>query len=175
MNNIAYLSVGTNMGDRFANLQTAVRKLADLEQIRIEAVSSVYETDPVGYTDQALFLNIAVKLSTSLSAAELLERCLGIERRLGRVREFRWGPRVIDLDIILYNKDNIETEVLTVPHPRMQERAFVLVPLLEIEPALSLPGKHTPLIEVLNEIPDKEGVRLWKQINGEGAYALLEN
>ena len=118
---------------------------------------------------------MAVKVSTTLSAVELLDLCLSIEKELGRIREFRWGPRIIDLDILLYNKENIEMEKLQVPHPRMVERAFVLIPLLEIDRSLVLPISYAPLVEVLDEIPDKEGVRLWKQINGEDASALFES
>ncbi|MBS4221069.1 2-amino-4-hydroxy-6-hydroxymethyldihydropteridine diphosphokinase [Bacillus sp. FJAT-49711] len=175
MKNIAYLSLGSNIGEREEFLKLAVQKLSEDKNVIIEACSSIYETDPVGYTDQDQFLNIAVKIATSYSASQLLELCLKIEQELGRIREFRWGPRVIDLDILLYNKENIEMETLQVPHPRMTERAFVLIPLLEIDRSITLPNIKTPLVEVLDEIPDKEGVRLWKQINGEDASALFEN
>lgn len=175
MKNIAYLSLGSNIGNREDNLKNAVVELSNQPEITIEAISSIYETDPVGYTEQDLFLNIAVKISTVLSAMQLLEICLQIEKNLGRVRDVRWGPRKIDLDILLYNKENIEMERLQVPHPRMTERAFVLIPLLEIDRSLALPKLYTPLTDVLDEIPDKEGVRLWKQINGEDAFALFEN
>ncbi|MBS4179708.1 2-amino-4-hydroxy-6-hydroxymethyldihydropteridine diphosphokinase [Lederbergia citrea] len=173
--NSAYLSLGSNMGDRQECLRLAIQELEKNPDVKIAALSSIYETDPVGYTDQANFLNMAVKVSTTLSALQLLELCLRVEQDLGRIREFRWGPRIIDLDILLYNKENIEMETLQVPHPRMTERAFVLIPLLEIDRSLVLPKTYTPLVEVLDEIPDKEGVRLWKQINGEDASALFES
>lgn len=175
MNNTAYISLGSNIGNREDFLKQAIKELARDPDIFVEKLSSIYETDPVGYTDQALFLNMVVKLSTSLSPYQLLDHCMEVERKLGRTREFRWGPRVIDLDILLYNKENIVMDTLQVPHPRMTERAFVLVPLLEIDPSLVLPISNAPLVEVLDEIPDKEGVRLWKQINGEDAYALFES
>ncbi|MBD8005927.1 2-amino-4-hydroxy-6-hydroxymethyldihydropteridine diphosphokinase [Bacillus norwichensis] len=175
MNNLAFLSLGSNIGDREKWLKAAIRELKQTKGIEIEKVSSIYETDPVGYTDQDLFLNIAVKITTSLSAYELLTRCLQIEERLGRVRKFRNGPRKIDLDILLYNNENIEMEDLQIPHPRMTERAFVLVPLLEIDGKVKLPEQNVSLVDVLNEIPDKEGVRLWKQINGEGGSGLFES
>ncbi|MFD1708264.1 2-amino-4-hydroxy-6-hydroxymethyldihydropteridine diphosphokinase [Siminovitchia sediminis] len=175
MNNIAYLSLGSNIGNREKWLKEAIRKLNGTKGIRVETVSSIYETDPVGFIDQDPFLNMAVKLSTSLSPYELLKQCLKIEEELGRVREMKWGPRKIDLDILLYNKENIELEDLRIPHPRMTERAFVIVPLLEIDEKVSVPDLHVSLASVLNDIPDKEGVRLWKQINGEGGSALLEN
>lgn len=160
-----YLSIGTNMGERYENLQHAVALLKEKKEIELIRVSSVYETAAVGYTDQADFLNIAVHLKTDISSTEMLKICQAIEQELGRVREFRWGPRVIDLDILLYNQENIETESLIVPHPRMYERAFVLVPLVEITPS--------PLDEQLQQAHDllqqmdceKEGVIFWKLFN----------
>ncbi|HEY4554042.1 MAG TPA: 2-amino-4-hydroxy-6-hydroxymethyldihydropteridine diphosphokinase [Bacillaceae bacterium] len=175
MANTAYLSLGSNMGNRIVNLKRAVEELGRRQGIKVDALSSVYETDPVGYTDQDAFLNMAVKISTSLLPEQLLGVCLTVEAELGRTREIRWGPRIIDLDILLYNNENIETEALQVPHPRMAERAFVLVPLLELDRNLEHPATNAPLVEVLDEIPDKEGVRLWKQINGEDASALFES
>ena len=130
--NKVYLSLGTNIGDREQNLKQAVEMLHSKDDIEVKAVSSIYETDPVGFLDQPSFLNIAVYIETNLSSQETLKICQSIENELGRVREIRWGPRIIDLDILLYNNDNIEVENLVVPHPRMYERAFVLVPLLEI-------------------------------------------
>lgn len=175
MNNIAFLSLGSNQGDRFECLMSALRELSISPNVKIDLVSSIYETDPVGYTNQANFLNMAVKISTSLTANNLLQLCLNIESKMGRVREFRWGPRIIDLDILLYNNENIEMEALQVPHPRLIERAFVLIPLVEIDRNLKLPHSDTPLVKILDEIPDKEGVRLWRQINGEDAFVLFES
>lgn len=162
MKKIAYISIGSNLGDREQNLKNACSLLNKEKEIELLNTSSIYETDPVGYTDQGKFLNIVVKIETQLVAESLLEKCLEIEIELGRIREIRWGPRTIDLDILLYNNENIETEKLIVPHPRMHERAFVLVPLLEIDPAVNLPNATTPLHQILDEIPDKEGVRLWR-------------
>ncbi|QQZ09515.1 2-amino-4-hydroxy-6-hydroxymethyldihydropteridine diphosphokinase [Heyndrickxia vini] len=161
MKNIAYISMGSNIGDREKNLKDACASLKD-NGLELLAESSVYETDPVGYTDQGEFLNIVVKVKTELLPEQLLKKCLEIEKELGRTRDVRWGPRTIDLDILLYNNENVETEHLVIPHPRMHERAFVLVPLIEIDPGAQLPNATIPLRQVLNEIPDKEGVRLWK-------------
>lgn len=160
--NDVYLSIGTNMGERFENLQHAVKLLEGKDEIEVVQISSVYETAAIGYTDQADFLNIAVHIKTSYSSSEMLKICQWVEGELGRVREFRWGPRIIDLDILLYNHENIETESLIVPHPRMYERAFVLVPLIEITPA--------PVGEQLRRVHDimqqmdseEEGVTLWQ-------------
>lgn len=151
--NVSYLSIGSNIGDRLHHLTEAVRILHGHAKIHVVKVSSVYETIPVGYTDQADFLNIVVCLETSLDAHELLAVCQEIENGLGRERIIRWGPRTVDLDILLYNNDNIESENLIVPHPRMRERAFVLVPLLEIAPTL------VP-IEV-----DGSGVMRWQEVS----------
>ena len=128
------------------------------------STSSIYETEPVGYTEQASFLNMVVKVETDFTPFELLETTLTIEEELGRKRELKWGPRTLDLDILMFNQENIKSEKLTVPHPRMQERAFVMVPLKEIA-----------IEKVLPAIPDGEGVRIWKRKNGEDVFALFEN
>jgi len=175
MINTAYLSLGSNLGNREEFLKDALKMLVSYPEIELSKASSIYETDPVGYTEQGNFLNMVVKVQTSFSAEQLLEVCLLTEKELGRIRKFRWGPRTVDLDILLFNNENIKSEKLIIPHPRMHERAFVLVPLLEIDPVVQLPTLKTPLNEILNGIPDKEGVRLWKQINGEDAFALFEN
>src|SRR5690606_13063849 len=159
--NTAYISIGSNIGDRLHHLTEAVRALHSHERIEVAKVSSIYETAPVGYTDQDDFLNLAVSVETSLDPFELLTVCQQIENGLGRVRDIRWGPRTVDLDILLYNNDNIEAENLVVPHPRMGERAFVLVPLLEIAPTIG----H-PVTGIRFEIPKDEGVLRWKEIEG---------
>lgn len=149
--NISYISLGSNMGDRFEMLQQAVQLLNQHPQISVRKISSLYETDPVGYTEQKPFLNMVVCLQTELSALELLDACQEIEQKLHRKRIIRWGPRTIDLDILLYNDDAMETERLTIPHPRMYERDFVLIPLVEIDPSLKSGAK-----------PPSQGVRHWK-------------
>ena len=147
----------------------------EYDEIELESCSSIYETDPVGYVDQERFLNMVISIRTALSPFELLKVCQEIEQKLGRKRLVKWGPRSIDLDILLYNQENIETEQLTVPHPRMLERAFVLIPLLEIDDKVQIPGTDKPLSAYLQEIPDREGVQIWKRKNGEDVFALFEN
>ncbi|ANU09299.1 2-amino-4-hydroxy-6-hydroxymethyldihydropteridine pyrophosphokinase [Planococcus antarcticus DSM 14505] len=149
--NQSYLSLGSNMGDRFEMLRQAVEQLAGYTAITVTQISSLYETDPVGYADQEPFLNMVVQLETDLEAVALLDVCQEIERNLKRKRIIRWGPRTIDLDILLYNQDNLETERLMVPHPRMDERAFVMVPLLEVNRDLEVSGAL-----------ETSGVRLWR-------------
>lgn len=174
MNNIAYLSLGSNIDDRFNYLGQAVKKLNDREHTQVIKASSIYETDPVGYTDQACFLNMVIKIKTNLSPFELLAHCLFIEEQLGRKRIIRWGPRTIDLDILLYNQENIKTNTLSIPHPRMYERPFVLIPLAEIEPNLFLPEKNQTVKEFVDHISNK-GVRLWKKNIWDDVFALFEN
>lgn len=129
----AYLSIGTNMGDRLQNLQNAVNSLRLLPQTSVIEISPVYETDPIGFEEQANFLNIAVEIETSLAPEALLGALLGIEAALGRVRLFKNGPRIIDLDLLLFGNEEINSRVLTVPHPRMYEREFVLKPLCDLK------------------------------------------
>lgn len=128
----ALLSLGSNIGDRLANLRQAVHQLDQHEQIGITALSSVYETEPVGGVKQASFYNIAIKIQTTLAPEKLLDVCHQIERALHRKRLIHWGPRTIDLDIIYYDDQTIQTATLQVPHPEMGNRRFVLVPTLEI-------------------------------------------
>lgn len=129
----AYLGIGTNIGNREENLNNALISLNLLPTTRVTAVSKVYETSPVGFADQDDFLNIAVEIETELTAHNILGACLGIEAGLGRVRSIKNGPRVIDIDLLLYEDEKYNTPSLILPHPRMFEREFVLRPLLDIE------------------------------------------
>jgi 2-amino-4-hydroxy-6-hydroxymethyldihydropteridine diphosphokinase len=135
---VAYIGLGSNLGDREGNLHAAIARLAELGEVR---VSSFRETDPVGVTEQPKFLNAAAELSSEVPARDLLKALLTIERDLGRdrSREERWGPRTLDLDLLLYGDEVIDEPGLTVPHPRLQERRFVLEPLQELAPGLVLP------------------------------------
>jgi len=137
----AYVGLGSNLGEREATLWKALEGLGATEGIEVLAISSFRETEPVGVVDQPRFVNAAAALETSLSPRELLERLLDVERSLGRDRavEERWGPRTLDLDLLLYGGESIDEPGLEVPHPRLTERAFVLEPLLELDPDLRLP------------------------------------
>ena len=132
----AYVGVGANLGDREATIRAAIAALPGLV-----AVSALRETQPVGVVDQPPFLNGAVALETELAARELLDALLAIERELGRERRERWGPRTIDLDLLLYGDATIDEPGLTVPHPRLPERRFALEPLLDLDPELEIPGR----------------------------------
>jgi 2-amino-4-hydroxy-6-hydroxymethyldihydropteridine diphosphokinase len=136
----AYVGLGANLGDRLANLQRAVDLLAEVPGVAVVRSSRVYETEPVGGPDQPEYLNAVVEIRTDLSANGVLEACLGVEARMGRVRTERWGPRPIDLDILTYDDRTIDEPDLVVPHPRMHERGFVLVPLAELDTDPMLPG-----------------------------------
>jgi 2-amino-4-hydroxy-6-hydroxymethyldihydropteridine diphosphokinase len=138
---IAYVGLGSNLGDRGATLLAALEALRNSPAVEVVAVSTFRETDPVGVVDQPRFVNAVAALETSLAPRELLVRLLQVERELGRdrAREERWGPRTVDLDLLLYGDDVIDEPGLTVPHPRLAERAFVVVPLLELAPDLTLP------------------------------------
>jgi 2-amino-4-hydroxy-6-hydroxymethyldihydropteridine diphosphokinase len=137
----AYVGLGANLGDREATIRRAVELLGAEPGIEIVAVSRLRETDPVGYLDQPQFLNGAAAIETDLGGGELLARLLAVERKLGRerTREERFGPRTIDLDLLLYGQEEIDEPGLTVPHPRLAERRFALEPLHELESDLALP------------------------------------
>jgi len=130
----AYLSLGSNLGDRAGFLCDALSLLSKLDYVTIEKVSSIYETDPQGYLDQADFLNIVCRIETELTPEELLSATGKIESILGRERSIRFGPRTIDIDILTFENEVRSSEKLTLPHPRMLERQFVLIPLYEIMP-----------------------------------------
>ncbi len=173
--NLAYLAIGSNMGDRFNHLKNALQLLNNEKELKLVNASSIYETDPVGYENQGPFLNMVIAINTGLSPEDLLKLCLKIEIDLGRKREIRWGPRTLDLDILLYNQENIETEDLIVPHPRMHLRAFVMIPLLEINDNINVPMIEKPMKLWVENLPDKKGVRIWKRKNGEDVFALFES
>jgi 2-amino-4-hydroxy-6-hydroxymethyldihydropteridine diphosphokinase len=152
-----YLGLGSNLGDRMSNLASAVERLS--RKITIKKISSVYETEPVYYKEQPLYLNAALCAVTELDPFELLRFVKGIEGDLGRQTSFRNAPRTIDIDILFYGDQAIETSELTIPHPRIAERAFVLVPLAEIAPRLVHPLLQKRVSELLAVVEGVDGVR----------------
>ncbi len=152
-----FLSLGSNLGDRRANLEEALRRL-EAEGVRVVRRSSWYETDPVGYTDQPAFLNLVVEVRTHLDPHQLLACAQRVEASLGRVRGVRWGPRTVDVDLLLYGSRVLDAAGLTLPHPRLRERAFVLVPLCEVAPDLVLPD-GTPVASLLPSVAGQRVVR----------------
>jgi 2-amino-4-hydroxy-6-hydroxymethyldihydropteridine diphosphokinase len=138
---LAYVGLGANLGAREETLRHAVEQLGEAEGVDVLAVSSLRETEPVGVVGQPPFLNGVVQLETSLPPRELLDLLLAIERSLGRVRGARWGPRLVDLDLLLYGGEIVDEPGLRIPHPRLHERRFALEPLAELDTALEIPGR----------------------------------
>lgn len=162
---VAFIALGSNMGDREERLRSALRMLNEHPRIHVIRLSSIYETEPVGYLDQPAFLNAVAAVNTDLQAEELLRILLDTELALGRKREIRYGPRTIDLDLLLFGSEVIEVTTepeLLIPHPRMLERAFVLVPLLDVCEGAVIPGLEEPLSVYLDRLEGKEGVTKWK-------------
>ena len=149
----AYLGLGSNLGDRLANLQRAVSLIAARRGLEVMRSSRVYETDPVGGPPQPEYLNAVLEVRTSLSPRELLSACQGVENQLGRVRAERWGPRTIDVDVLTYAEETVDEPDLSIPHPRMHERGFVLLPLSELDPDPALPaGRHLASLRLGSDV-----------------------
>ncbi len=149
MHKKVYIGLGSNLGNKSKNIQNALDCIADIEGVNIRKLSSLYITAPWGRTDQDDFINQVIEIETDLSALNLLYRLQDIEIKLGRHRDGKWGPRIIDLDVLLYGEETIHLEELEVPHPYLLERLFVLIPLAEINPELEFPD-GTKIREVLS-------------------------
>lgn len=160
---IVYLGLGSNLGDRVGYIQQALQLLKYVPGIRVLSTSSFYETEPVGCREQEWFVNAAVAIDTPMTPEELLETCQRIEQQLGRVRdpENRNGPRTIDLDILFYDDLSLSEPGLTIPHPRVHQRAYALVPLLEINPRVTHPGLHKTVEQLHHELAEPEEVLLY--------------
>ena len=155
-----YLSLGTNLGNREMNLEGVKSDLPPL--VEILDCSPVYQTKPWGYLDQPDFLNQVLAVETSLSPRELLEYIKGIEKKIGREPSFRFGPRIVDIDILFYGDRIIQEEELIIPHPRIKDRAFVLIPLANIDPDLNYPGTESSISDLLLNV-DQAGVDLYQE------------
>lgn len=150
----AYIGLGGNIGDALASIRKAFELLASLDGVKSAQLSPIYRSAPVGYVDQDWFFNAVAKVEVTLGCDALLEHCLAIELQLKRVREERWGPRIIDLDIILFGNLELELESLNVPHPRAHERAFVLRPLIDLNSQLIIKGRS--VLEWLKDVEDQK-------------------
>ncbi len=159
----AYLCAGSNIGDRVGYLQQANNLLKDTNGITVVDSSSIYETEPIGFKDQQWFANAVLKIETALNPQELLGECMRIEQQLGRKRdpENRFGPRTLDLDILFYEDLIISEESLQIPHPRAHERAYALVPMLELNPEFVHPVIKKSVFEIHNELEEPEEVYLY--------------
>jgi 2-amino-4-hydroxy-6-hydroxymethyldihydropteridine diphosphokinase len=162
-----YLSLGSNLGDRAAHIRAAIEAL-EAAGVHQRRCSSLYATEPVGFTPQNWFLNSVLQAETSLMPRQLLRVVREIERKLGRRRMVQGGPRTVDIDILLYGSSVIRTAELEVPHPRMTARRFVLVPLQEIAPGLRHPSLRQTVAQLLAATPDSSQVRLWRPTAGGG-------
>lgn len=161
-----FIGLGSNLGERESMIRSALDELARLPSTTLVRASSLYDTEPVGDPDQPGFLNAVAELETELTARQLLWNLLLIERRLGRVRTRHWGPRVIDLDLLLHGDEVLDQPDLTVPHPELIRRSFVLVPLVELDPLVVHPVTGETMLAHLSRLkndrpPVKQGSRLW--------------
>ncbi|MFL7869398.1 MAG: 2-amino-4-hydroxy-6-hydroxymethyldihydropteridine diphosphokinase [Anaerolineales bacterium] len=159
MNHTVYIALGTNLGNRLANLRAAIQAMPP--EIQVLAESHVYETPPWGYEEQPAFLNMVIKAETKLEPEPLLKRLKQLEVELGREQNFRWGPRLIDLDILFYDDLVLDSPPLVIPHPRLHERAFVLVPLADIAPNYIHPVLDRPVRELLAQV-NAEGIERFR-------------
>ena len=157
---IAYLCLGSNLGDKKKNLNRALKEIKNLKSVEVLKTSSIYETEPVGFKDQSWFLNAVIKIKTKLPPLSLLYLLQGIERKLGRVRGKRLGPRKVDLDILLYDNTILKDEKLTLPHPQMHKRRFVLIPLIELGSRWKHPALHLTPKMLLQKIKTGLEVKL---------------
>jgi len=148
MPTICYIGLGSNVGDRLQNIKKAVSLIADWPDSKILKTSSIYETEPWGVKDQAPFFNAVIEISTNLLPEVLLKHCLDTEKQMGRIRTIKWGPRIIDLDILFYGSQVIKTDTLVIPHPLLAERDFVIIPLNDIAPDFIHPVTHLSIHEL---------------------------
>jgi 2-amino-4-hydroxy-6-hydroxymethyldihydropteridine diphosphokinase len=155
---LVYIGIGSNQGDPLENCRRAVEGIASDGRNRLVQCSSFYRTEPVGKRDQDWFVNGVVLVDTSLGPEEMLEFLLSLEKKMGRIRSERWGPRIIDLDILVCGEEVIENERLQIPHPRLHERRFVLIPLREISPDLRHPRLGKTISQILSELEGEEKV-----------------
>jgi len=158
MGHIAYIGIGSNLGDKLDYCEKAISEILKTDRQKLLAKSSFYKTQPIGYTSQDWFVNGAIKIETDLEAHELLQTLKAIESQLGRAEAFRWGPQTIDLDILFFDDVEIRTERLQIPHPFIQDRQFVLVPLAEIDRNFIHPGLKKTIQELLNNLKEDQGI-----------------
>ena len=160
----AYIALGTNLGERLENLKRAVELIDEVDALEVKSVSSVYETRPVGGPEQGNYLNACALIKSELTPTLLLLKLLEIENIMGRVREERWGPRIIDLDLLVYENVIMNTPLLELPHPRLTERDFVLIPLCDIAPDLVITGGGKTVYNLLSTRPRADDVTRYSDL-----------
>jgi len=158
MGHIAYIGIGSNLGDKIHHCEKAISSILKIDRHKLLAKSSLFKTQPIGYTSQDWFVNGVIKIETDLEAPELLRTLKTIESQLGRIETFRWGPRTIDLDILFFDDTEIHAGGLRIPHPLIQDRQFVLIPLAEIDPTLVHPVLRKTVQELLNNLKEDQRV-----------------
>jgi len=158
MGHIAYIGIGSNLGDKLHQCEKAISEILKIDRHKLLAKSSLFKTQPIGYTSQDWFVNRVIKIETDLDALELFRTLKAIESRLGRTKTFRWGPRTIDLDILFFDDIEIHTEELQIPHPQIHNRQFVLIPLAEIDRHLIHPILKKTIQELLDNFKEDQGV-----------------
>jgi 2-amino-4-hydroxy-6-hydroxymethyldihydropteridine diphosphokinase len=158
MKHIAYIGIGSNLGDKLHHCEKAISEILKIDRHQLLAKSSFFKTEPVGYTSQDWFINGVIKIETDLDPSELLRTLKTIEAQLGRTETFRWGPRAIDLDILFFDDIQIQTGELKIPHPLIQDRKFVLIPLAEIDRHLIHPVLKKTVQELLNDLQEDQEV-----------------
>jgi 2-amino-4-hydroxy-6-hydroxymethyldihydropteridine diphosphokinase len=161
----AYIALGTNLGDRLKNLKRAIELIKGVDNLEVKSVSSVYETKPVGGPEQDHYLNACAQIKSELTPTMLLQKLLEIENIMGRVREERWGPRIIDLDLLVFENVSMNTPLLELPHPRLAERDFVLIPLCDIAPDLVITGGGKTVYNLLSTRPKTDDVTRYSDLN----------
>ena len=168
------IGLGSNLGERECQLEQALQRLEQAGDLRIVCVSNLYETKPVGDTDQPEFLNMAARLETFLTPLDLLKRCLAVENEMGRLRTRRWGPRIIDIDLLEYDARRVRLAELILPHPEIVNRGFVLIPLNDIAPELILENEKTVAeMAGLFLAGTQNDVRLWKKVSWDTVRKCL--
>lgn len=168
------IGLGSNLGERECQLEQALQRLEQAGDLRIVSVSNLYETKPVGDTDQPEFLNMAARLETLLTPLDLLKQCLAVENEMGRLRTRRWGPRIIDIDLLEYDARRVRLTELILPHPEIVNRGFVLIPLNDIVPELMLENEKTVAEMTGVFLAGKQNdVRLWKKVSWDAARKCL--
>ncbi len=163
MGHKVYLALGSNLGERENNLRTAVQYISDIGGLNTERLSHVYETEPVGYLEQDRFLNMVMAATTDIEPLELLGKLQGVEDRMGRTREIHWGPRTMDIDMLIYGDKKINLPCLKIPHPQMLKRAFVLIPFRDIYDCPRIYGAD--INKLIDGCGDRDGVKLYGKLD----------